>query len=143
MHGKFFEYEFHVGRNVSRKVRRRKEILDVEDFGLCLRYLWKHSTFIRCGNMMLQQSAIMVWSCFSGTRPAVLLPASPPSEEPGAKRRRYTSVLPKYVSVSDEPKSICYGDIELFYLKNRGSRDVLCAIINFRNLKGRPEGADG
>ncbi|KAJ5887370.1 hypothetical protein N7495_007411 [Penicillium taxi] len=40
--------------------------------------------------------------------------------------------------------SVCYRDIELFYLKDpQSNRDVLCAIIEFRNLKGRPEGADG
>ena len=35
-------------------------------------------------------------------------------------------------------------DIEPVYLKDPNSgRDVLCAIIEFRNLKGRPKGADG
>jgi hypothetical protein len=39
--------------------------------------------------------------------------------------------------------SLCYRDIELIILKDPDSkRDVLCAVIEFRNLKGRPEGAD-
>ncbi|GFF82353.1 hypothetical protein IFM47457_05775 [Aspergillus lentulus] len=39
--------------------------------------------------------------------------------------------------------SVCYRNIELFILKDPNSkRDVLCAIIEFCNLKGRPEGAD-
>ncbi|OJJ62717.1 hypothetical protein ASPSYDRAFT_86371 [Aspergillus sydowii CBS 593.65] len=46
--------------------------------------------------------------------------------------------------MDDLPALVCYRDIELFYLKDPDSkRDVLCAIIEFRNLKGRPEGADG
>jgi hypothetical protein len=52
--------------------------------------------------------------------------------------------LPKHISLKDLPDSVCYRDIELFYLKDLQSKcDVLCAIIEFRNLKGRPEGADG
>ncbi|KAL4778139.1 hypothetical protein BJX76DRAFT_366673 [Aspergillus varians] len=58
--------------------------------------------------------------------------------------KAFQSDLPKYVLTDDLPASVCYRDIELFYLKDPDSkRDVLCAIIEFRNLKGRPEGADG
>jgi hypothetical protein len=54
------------------------------------------------------------------------------------------SDLPKYTSLNDLLDSVYYRDIELFYLKDpQSNRDVLCAIIEFRNLKGRPEGADG
>ncbi|EGC45731.1 conserved hypothetical protein [Histoplasma capsulatum var. duboisii H88] len=56
----------------------------------------------------------------------------------------FQSDLPKYVSAKDLPDSVCYRDIELFYLKDPQSKhDVLCAVIEFRNLKDRPEGADG
>ena len=43
------------------------------------------------------------------------------------------------------PGTVCYGDIELFVLGNPDNpeRDILMAEINFRNLKGRAEGADG
>ncbi|EYE97835.1 uncharacterized protein EURHEDRAFT_449754 [Aspergillus ruber CBS 135680] len=35
------------------------------------------------------------------------------------------------------PDSVCYCDIELFYLKDPQRKcDVFCAIIEFRNLKG-------
>ncbi|KAL4946616.1 hypothetical protein BDV06DRAFT_208531 [Aspergillus oleicola] len=46
--------------------------------------------------------------------------------------------------IDDLPALVCYRDIKLFILKDPDSkRDVLCVIIKFRNLKGRPEGADG
>ncbi|KAL5338248.1 hypothetical protein BJX70DRAFT_388776 [Aspergillus crustosus] len=55
----------------------------------------------------------------------------------------FCSDLPQYISVDDLPASVCYRDIELYYLKDPDSkRDDFCAIIEFRNLKGRPEGAD-
>jgi hypothetical protein len=43
------------------------------------------------------------------------------------------------------PGTVCYGDIELFLLRNPDNpeRDILMAEVNFRNLKGRAEGADG
>ncbi|THC96072.1 hypothetical protein EYZ11_004445 [Aspergillus tanneri] len=63
-----------------------------------------------------------------------------------AKRKlgqTFQSDLPKHVSVDGLPDSVCYRDIELFYLKDPDSkRDVLCAIIKFCNLKGRLEDAD-
>ncbi|KAI2860365.1 hypothetical protein CBS76997_11373 [Aspergillus niger] len=75
--------------------------------------------------MIIQFATIQLWSAITGTRPGVLLPQN--------------------VSLADKTLSkLCYRDIELFYLKDPDSkRDVLCAIIEFRNLKGRPEGADG
>ncbi|CRG92221.1 hypothetical protein PISL3812_09277 [Talaromyces islandicus] len=63
----------------------------------------------------------------------------------GKQKRDLTikSDLPQYISANNLPDSVYYRDIELFYLKDPDSnRDVLCAIIEFRNLKGRPEGAD-
>ena len=63
------------------------------------------------------------------------------------KRKRgdsFKSDLPQRISSDDLPSTICYRDIELFYLRNPDDgRDVLCAIIESHNLKGRPEGADG
>lgn len=55
-----------------------------------------------------------------------------------------TSDLPDRLgSVGRE--TICYGDIELFILRNpeKGERNVIIATVDFRNLKGRPEGANG
>jgi hypothetical protein len=122
--------------------------------------------------MVVQQSTVMLWSSITGTRPGVLLPRisssdststgnagsvdgtftrgqgplTAPALHPKRRKRNKTfeSDIPKYVSVDDTPKTVCWEDIELFYLRNpEGGRDVPCAIINFRNLKGRPEGADG
>jgi hypothetical protein len=74
-------------------------------------------------------------------------PAYLPNNTPDGKRKRglnFQSDIPQYISAKDLPDSVCYRDIELFYLgDSTGNRDVLCAIIEFRNLKGRPEGADG
>jgi hypothetical protein len=44
-----------------------------------------------------------------------------------------------------KPGTVCYGDIELFLLRNPDNpkRDILMAEVDFRNLKGRAEGADG
>lgn len=98
--------------------------------------------------MIIQFATTQLWSAITGTRPGVLLPpkVSLPGTSPGKRKRHQTfqSDLPQYSSVDDLPASVCYRDIELFYLKDPDSkRDVLCAIIEFRNLKGRPEGADG
>jgi hypothetical protein len=103
--------------------------------------------------MIIQQSSVMLWSSITGSRPGVLLPADTQGGDDslpgsGSKRRRknetFVSNVPQYISANDMPPTVCYQDIELFYLRNpEGGRDVSCAIIDFRNLKGRPEGADG
>lgn len=100
--------------------------------------------------MIIQFAIVQLWSAITGTRPGVLLPqkASQTGHKSSlGKRKReqtFQSDLPKHISADDLPDSVCYRDIELFILKDPDSkRDVLCAIIEFRNLKGRPEGADG
>ena len=99
--------------------------------------------------MIVQFATIQLWSAITGTRPGVLLPqnTSLPNDQSLSKRKRthtFQSDLPKYMSLKDLPDSVCYRDIELFYLKDPQSKhDVLCAIIEFRNLKGWLEGADG
>ena len=100
--------------------------------------------------MIIQLATINLWSSITGTRPGVLLPqevATPASNSSLGKRKRdltFQSDLPKYISLDHLPKTVCCRDIELFFLKDPESKcDVLCAIIEFRNLKGRPEGADG
>jgi hypothetical protein len=52
-----------------------------------------------------------------------------------------TSNLPKYTLVDDLPASVISATaIEFFYLKDQDSkRDLLRAIIEFRNFKSRPE----
>ncbi|EED16117.1 conserved hypothetical protein [Talaromyces stipitatus ATCC 10500] len=99
--------------------------------------------------MIIQFATIQLWPSITGTRPGVLLPqkASLPHNSSLSKRKRgstFPSDLPKHVSANDLPDTVCYRDIQLFFLKDpEGNRDVLCAIIEFRNLKGRPEGTDG
>ena len=41
--------------------------------------------------------------------------------------------------------TICHGGIDLFLLRSPDNpdRDILMAEVDFRNLKGRAEGADG
>jgi hypothetical protein len=126
---------------------KKKNTLDVDVFCVLYRHHWVHSRFFRHGSMIIQFATVQLWSSITGTRPGVLLP--PKISLPGnlslGKRKRdptFQSDLPKYVSVNDLPDTVCYR--EFFYLKDPDSNhDVLCAIIEFRNLKGRPEGADG
>ncbi|QQK41882.1 hypothetical protein Pdw03_4736 [Penicillium digitatum] len=136
----------------ERKIPRRtkdKNTLDVDAFGVIYRHHWVHSRFFRHGSMIVQFATVQLWSAITGTRPGVLLPqdTSSPGNPVLGKRKRddtFQSDLPKHISLKDLPGSVCYRDIELFYLKDlQSKRDVLCAIIEFRNLKGRPEGADG
>ena len=99
--------------------------------------------------MIVQFATVQLWSAITGSRPGVMLPqdTSLPDHSSLGKRKRahtFESDLPKYISLKELPDSVCYRDIELFYLKDpQSKRDVPCAIIEFRNLKGRPEGADG
>jgi hypothetical protein len=39
------------------------------------------------------------------------------------------------------PKTVCYGDIELFVI--RGGSDIVVAVVDFRNLKGTEQGSEG
>lgn len=91
--------------------------------------------------MIIQFATIQLWSAITGTRPGVLLPqnTSLPDDPSLGKRKRthtFQSDLPVYISWKELPDSVCYRDIELFYLKDpQSKRDVLCAIIEVRNLK--------
>ncbi|KAG0161180.1 hypothetical protein PDIDSM_8714 [Penicillium digitatum] len=78
--------------------------------------------------MIVQFATVQLWSAIIGTRPGVLLPqdTSSPGNPVLGKRKRdntFQSDLPKQISLKNLPDSVYYGD--------------------FRNLKGRPEGADG
>ncbi|OAX78726.1 hypothetical protein ACJ72_06964 [Emergomyces africanus] len=101
-------------------------------------------------SLMMSTGAVFLWSVITGTRPGVLLlpqDTSLPNHSSLGKHKRaltFKSDLPKYISSKDLPDSVCYHDIKLFYLKDPQSKhDVLCASIEFHNLKGRPESADG
>jgi Protein of unknown function (DUF3435) len=149
---RFLNDKYPRERGISRRAKS-KTTLSPEEYGLIQRYWWKFSFCFRHGNMIVQESTLMLWSSITGTRPGTILPPNSHKDtdsETGGTRKRsrqdltFLSDLPQYSPVDDLPKTVCYEDIELFYLRNPGgSRDVLCAIITFRNLKGRPEGADG
>ena len=56
----------------------------------------------------------------------------------------FQSDIPKYVRYDDLPRTLCYGDIDLFVIRNPdGGSDVIVAVIDFRNLKGTEQGAEG
>ncbi|KAJ6045745.1 uncharacterized protein N7446_012609 [Penicillium canescens] len=145
---RFLEGVFPAERKIPRRTKD-KNTLDVDAFGVIYRHHWVHSRFFRHGSMIVQFATVQLWSAITGTRPGVLLPQdtlSPGNPVLGKRKRddTFQSDLPKHISLKDLPDSVCYRDIELFYLKDlQSKRDVLCAIIEFRNLKGRPEGADG
>ena len=148
MQQQFLEHVFPAERKISRRTKKMNT-LDVDVFCVTYRHHWVHSRYFRHGSMIIQFATVQLWSSITGTRPGVLLPQKASFAENSSlgKRKRdqtFQSDLPKHVSLDDLPDTVCYRDIELFYLKDPDSkRDVLCAIIEFRNLKGRPEGADG
>ncbi|KAH8696487.1 hypothetical protein BGW36DRAFT_360320 [Talaromyces proteolyticus] len=148
VHEQFLNQRFPAERKISRRMKK-KNTLDVGVFCILYRHHWVHSRFFRHGSMVLQFATIQLWSSITGTRPDVVLlqKAFLPNNISLGKRKRgltFQSDIPQYMSANDLLGSVCYRDIELFYLKDPDSnRDVLCAIIEFRNLKGRPEGADG
>jgi hypothetical protein len=46
--------------------------------------------------------------------------------------------VPDYVRYDELPRTVCYGNVNLFVIRNpEGGKDVLMAVIDFRNLKGR------
>jgi hypothetical protein len=56
----------------------------------------------------------------------------------------FRSDIPKYVRYDDLPRTLCNGDIDLFVIRNPdGGSDVIVAVIDFRNLKGTEQGAEG
>ncbi|KAF2241810.1 hypothetical protein BU26DRAFT_571555 [Trematosphaeria pertusa] len=104
--------------------------MTLEDYDMFKQYHWKSSFYFRDGNMFVQHDVVMQWSSISGSRP-------------GKCGDTFESDIPKYVSVDDTPKTVCWEDIELFFLRDpQSSRDVLCAIINFRKT-GRKAGRTG
>ncbi|CEL09489.1 hypothetical protein ASPCAL12624 [Aspergillus calidoustus] len=144
---RFLEHVLPAERKISRRTKT-KNTLDVDVFCVIYRHHWVYSKYFRHGSMIVQFATVQLWSAITGTRPGVLLPQKASLSDTSLDKRKrdqtFQSDLPKYVSVDDLPSSVCYRDIELFILKDPDSkRDVLCAIIEFRNLKGRPEGADG
>jgi len=151
----------HEDHDVSRRARR-KDTLSAEDLGILLQWHWKYGTSIFANERQrVQMGLLMLFSAFTGSRPATLLADNDSScRDPGENSTDdLSSSTLAYDSdggtlVNDKPDSqtrttrpgtICYGDIDLFLLRNPDNpeRDILMAEVDFRNLKGRPEGADG
>jgi hypothetical protein len=63
--------------------------------------------------------------------------------EHSSRNQEFQSQIPKHIAFDGTPNMVCWQDIELFYLPNNDGPHMPCAIIDFRNVKGRPEGADG
>ncbi|KAJ6021273.1 hypothetical protein N7540_006777 [Penicillium herquei] len=145
---RYLEGRFPAERKIPRRTKD-KNTLDVDVFCVLYRHHWVHSRFFSHGSLIVQFATVQLWSAITGTRPGVLVPQGTtlPDHSTLGNRKRphaFESDLPNYISLKELPDSVCYRDIELFYLKDpQSKRDVLCAIIEFRNLKGRPEGADG
>jgi hypothetical protein len=150
----------HEDHDVSRRARR-KDTLSAEDLGILLQWHWKYGTSIFANERQrVQMSLLMLFSAFTGSRPDTLLGGDNSSKD---SRESSADDLPSNTTAYDSdgetlvgdgseskarttrPGTICYGDIELFLLRNPDNleRDILMAEIDFRNLKGRPEGADG
>jgi Protein of unknown function (DUF3435) len=130
-----------------------------EDLGILLQWHWKYGTAAFTNERQrVQLSLLMLFSAFTGSRPDTLL-----GDDSLSKNSQETSIDDSSDStladnsdgdtlVDDESNAqntkrlgtVCYGDIELFLLRNPDNpeRDILMAEVNFRNLKGRAEGAD-
>jgi hypothetical protein len=151
----------HEDHDVSRHARR-KDTLSAEDLGILLQWHWKYgsSTFAN-ERQRVQMGLVMLFSAFTGSRPGTLLAdddsSCKDSRESSAGDLSTTTLaydsdgdtlvdgVPNSKARSTRPGTICYGDIDLFLLRNPDDpeRDILMAEVDFRNLKGRPEGADG
>jgi hypothetical protein len=148
----------HEDHDVSRRARR-KDTLSAQDLGILLQWRWKYSpsTFAN-ERQRVQISLLMLFSTFTGSRPATLLdiPSSNDSQEASTDDLSESTLAndsdgdtlvggePDSMAWTTRPGTICYGDIDLFLLRNPDNpeRDILMAEVDFRNLKGRPEGAD-
>ena len=81
--------------------------------------------------MHVQQSTVKLWSSITGTRPGVMLPHLLPSKK-RSRDGHFKSDVPEYVSATELPQTVCWRDIELFFLRDPdGGRDVPCMIIEF------------
>jgi hypothetical protein len=152
----------HEDHDVSRQTRQ-KDTLSAEDLGILLQWHWKYGTTIFANERQrVQMSLLMLFSAFTGSRPAALL--GDDSSSPNDSQEASADDLPGSTFADDDSDgdtlvgselgskarttrlgTICYGDIKLFLLRNPDNpeQDILMAEVEFRNLKGRREGAQG
>jgi len=151
----------HEDHDVSRQTRQ-KDTLSAEDLGILLQWHWKYGTTIFANERQrVQMSLLMLFSAFTGSRPAALLGddrSSPNDSQEASADDLSESTLaddsdgdtlvgsePGSKAGFTRPGTICYGDIKLFLLRNPDNpeQDILMAEVEFRNLKGRAEGSNG
>jgi hypothetical protein len=142
--------------------QKEKHTLSAEDLGILMRQNWLYGRAYPLGIFLIYKSLTKLFCAITGTRSKVLFPAKPTAAtettaEEGnpsdvltfAQRRRRPKKkspndVPDYVRYDELPKTVYYGDVDLFVIRNpEGGRDVLTAVIDFRNLKGRQQGAEG
>lgn len=151
----------HEDHDVSRHARR-KDTLSAEDLGILLQWHWKYGTSIFTNERQrVQMGLVMLFSAFTGSRPGTLLT----DDDSSCRDSRENSTgdssintlaydsdgdtlvddIPNLKAQNVRPGTICYGDIDLFLLRNPDNpdRDILMAEVEFRNLKGKSEGEDG
>lgn len=132
------------------------------DLGILKRQLWLYTALAPLGRQLVQEGFTLLECSFTGTRPAILAPPSsrtgplegydrPSAENEGrackARKRAdgFQSDIPRHDRYDDLPQALCYGDIDLFVIRNPddGGSDVIAAVIDFRNLKGTEQGSEG
>jgi hypothetical protein len=126
-----------------------------------MRQDWLYGRPYPLGIFLVYKSLTKLLCAITGTRPKVLFPAKPTAGtettvEEGdpsdvltlARHRRRPKIqspsdVPDYVRYDEIPRTVCYGDVDHFIIRNpEGGKGVLVAVIDFRNLKGRQQGAE-
>jgi hypothetical protein len=127
-----------------------------------MRQNWLYGRAYPLGIFLIYTALTKLFCAITGTRPKVLFPAKPtaatettagkgnPSDVLTFARRRgrpkehSPSDVPDYGRYDTLPRTVCYGDVDLFVIRNpEGGRDVLVAVIHFRTIKGRQQGTEG
>jgi hypothetical protein len=142
--------------------QKKKHTLSAEDLAILMRQDWLYGRPYPLGIFLIYKSLTKLFCTIIGTRPKVLFPAKPtaatetaveegnPSDvltfarRRGRPKKQSLSDIPDYVRYDELPRTVYYGDVDLFVIRNpEGGKDVLMAVIDFRNLKGRQQGAEG
>jgi hypothetical protein len=116
-----------------------------------MRQNWLYGIRYSLGIFLIYKSLTKLFCAITGTRPTVLFPAKPTAardttaEEGNSsdvlnfarRRRRWEkqspSDVPDYVRYDELPRTVCYGDVDLFVIRNpEGGRDVPVAVIDFK-----------
>src|SRR5437764_7120844 len=81
----------HEDHDVSRHARR-KDTLSAEDLGILLQWHWKYGTSTFANERQrVQMSLLMLFSAFTGSRPATLLADDSDSDSYSSSRRNHFS----------------------------------------------------